>query len=448
MPSPETSPGARADWPAPTPGGEVDATTVLPGSKSLTNRYLVLASLASSTSVLRAPLRSRDTLLMAQALRGLGATIEDVESKSGVPDWVITPATLDTAASVDCGLAGTVMRFVPPVAALTRGDVRFDGDAQARVRPMGPVLQALRTLGAVVDDDDRGTLPFTVRGTGSVRGGAVTMDASASSQFVSALLLAGARYDQGVTIHHDGKPVPSEPHIAMTVETLRDAGAVVDDSEANTWRVEPFELVGLDVQVEPDLSNAAPFLAAALVRGGRVTVPGWPQHTTQAGDAIRDILDAMGADVTLTRDGLTVSGTGEVSGVDLDLHDASELTPVVAALAALADSPSVIRGVGHIRGHETDRLAALARELTALGGDVTETDDGLLIRPARLHGGLFHTYADHRMVMAAAVVGLRVAGVVVEDVATVAKTLPEFTQLWAGMLADRQDARREGVVSA
>ena len=438
MPSPD--PAARVDWPAPTPGHAVDATVTLPGSKSLTNRYLVLAALANSPSMLRAPLRSRDTLLMAQALRSLGARVEDSPAQGGSLDWLVTPAELVGGATVDCGLAGTVMRFVPPVAALASGDVRFDGDPQARVRPMGPVLDALRTLGVTIDDEGRGTLPFTVRGTGSVRGGDVTLDASESSQFVSALLLAGARYAEGVTVHHDGKPVPSEPHIAMTVETLRDAGAFVDDSDANTWRVEPSELSGLDVQVEPDLSNAAPFLAAALVCGGRVTVPAWPQHTTQAGDAVRDILDAMGADVTLTREGLTVAGTGEVNGVDLDLHDASELTPVVAAIAALSDSPSVIRGVAHIRGHETDRLAALARELGALGSNVTETDDGLRIAPASLHGGTFRTYADHRMVMAGAVLGLRVPDVVVEDSGTVAKTLPEFTTLWERMVSSTDSA--------
>ncbi|GAB3444248.1 3-phosphoshikimate 1-carboxyvinyltransferase [Phycicoccus ginsengisoli] len=440
MPSPDPAPAARIDWAAPTPPGDVTGTAVLPGSKSLTNRYLVLAALASTPSLLRAPLRSRDTLLMAQALRSLGATVEDLPDASGSLDWHVTPAAVRGGTRVDCGLAGTVMRFVPPVAALADGPVAFDGDAQARVRPMGPVLGALRALGATIDDGGRGTLPFTVLGTGRMPGGRVTLDASASSQFISALLLAGARYDDGVTVHHDGKPVPSEPHIEMTVETLRDAGAIVDDSDANTWRVEPSELAGLDVQVEPDLSNAAPFLAAALVCGGRVTVPGWPQHTTQAGDAIRDVLDAMGADVSLTREGLTVAGTGEVSGVDLDLHDASELTPVVAALAALADSPSQIRGVGHIRGHETDRLAALARELQALGGSVTETEDGLRISPAPLHGGLFHTYADHRMVMAGAVLGLRVPGVVVEDVVTVGKTLPEFTTLWEGLVGSSRDA--------
>jgi 3-phosphoshikimate 1-carboxyvinyltransferase len=334
------------------------------------------------------------------------------------------------------------MRFLPPVAALCDGPVEFDGDPQARVRPMGPVLQALGALGAQVDDGGRRTLPFTVHGTGRMPGGSVTLDASSSSQFVSALLLAGARYEQGVTVRHEGPPVPSEPHIDMTIETLRDAGAIIDDSEPDVWRVEPSELVGLDVLVEPDLSNAAPFLAAALVTGGRVTVPGWPQHTTQAGDAIRDILDAMGADVSLARDGLTVSASGGVSGIDVDLHDASELTPVVAALAALADSPSVIRGVAHIRGHETDRLAALAREIGALGGVVSETEDGLRIAPAALSGGLFHTYADHRMVMAGAVLGLRVPGVLVEDVGTVAKTMPDFVPLWERLFVGDRDAAR------
>jgi len=300
---------------------------------------------------------------------------------------------------------------------------------------MGPVLDALRTLGVDLADEESGTMPFTVRGRGAVRGGAVTLDASQSSQFVSALLLAGARYERGVAVHHDGKPVPSEPHIQMTVETLRDAGVSVDDGEANTWRVEPGPIGGLDVQVEPDLSNAGPFLAAALVAGGSVRVPGWPEHTTQAGDALRDILDAMGARVVLDRGGLTVSGDGAIEGIDVDLHDASELTPTVAALAALAESPSWIRGVAHIRGHETDRITALATELGALGARVEETDDGLRIAPGALRGIRFRSYHDHRMATAGAIVGLRVPGVVVEDVGTTAKTLPDFTGLWDGMLA-------------
>jgi 3-phosphoshikimate 1-carboxyvinyltransferase len=425
-----------ADWAAPTAHGPVDARVVLPGSKSLTNRYLVLAALANDVSRLRAPLRSRDTLLMAGALRALGAVIDDVDDG----DWLVTPAPLVGGGNVDCGLAGNVMRFVPPVAGLADGAVRFDGDPHARQRPMAPVLGALRSLGVAVDDDGRGGLPFTVQGRGAVRGGAVTLDASASSQFVSGLLLSGARFDEGVTVHHEGKAVPSLPHIEMTVETLRDAGVVVDDADVHTWRVEPSEVNALDVQVEPDLSNAAQFLAAALVTNGRVQVPGWPQYTTQGGDFIRDVLDMMGAEVVLDRAGLTVSGGGGISGIDVDLHDSSELTPVVAALCALADSPSVIRGVAHIRGHETDRLAALRTELSGLGAVVDETDDGLRITPRPLHAGTFHTYADHRMVMAAAVLGLVLPGLVVEDVGTVAKTLPEFTQLWAHMLSDRVTA--------
>ena len=440
---PSTRPGRDGqsdDWPAPVAPGPLDATVALPGSKSLTNRYLVLAALASDRSRLRAPLRSRDTLLMAQALRSLGVRIDDVppegELASGaVDDWVVSPPeVLGGDTRIDCGLAGTVMRFLPAVAALADGPVVLDGDAQARVRPMGPVIDALRSLGADVDDDGAGHLPVTVRGRGRVPGGSVTMDASASSQFISALLLAGARYDEGVTVHHEGKPVPSEPHILMTVETLRDAGAIVDDSAPNTWRVEPSEINALDVSVEPDLSNAGPFVAAALGAGGTVRVPGWPQYTTQAGDLLREILDTMGADVRLDRSGLTVTGSGELVGIDIDLHDAAELTPTVAALAALASTPSWIRGVAHIRGHETDRLAALTAELSGLGGSVTETDDGLRLRPAPLHGGRFRTYHDHRMATAGAVLGLRVPGVFVEDVATTAKTLPDFVGLWRAML--------------
>lgn len=418
-------------WPAPLATGPVDATVELPGSKSMTNRYLVLAALADGPSRLRRPLRSRDTVLMAQALAALGVGVSD-----DGPDWLVTPGRLRGPASVDCGLAGTVMRFLPAVAVLADGEVRMDGDPRARQRPMAPVLGALRELGADIEDDGRGGLPFVVRGRGRLAGGMVTIDASESSQFVSGLLLAGARYDDGVQVRHVGAPVPSEPHISMTVALLRDSGVLVDDSRPDTWEVQPGPIGALDVEVEPDLSNAAPFLAAAVATGGRVSVPGWPQRTTQAGDALRDILDAMGADVSLGRSGLTVRGTGELSGVDLDLHDAGELTPTIAALAALADSPSDLHGIAHLRGHETDRLAALAAELSAMGTEVTEREDGLLVRPRPMHGGTFHSYADHRLATAGAVLGLRVPGVLVEDVATTAKTLPGFTDLWQQMLGD------------
>ncbi|MFI7588371.1 3-phosphoshikimate 1-carboxyvinyltransferase [Spongisporangium articulatum] len=422
-------------WPAPTPERELDAVVALPGSKSLTNRYLVLAALAAEPSRLRSPLRSRDTVLMARALGQLGVRVEDVTASGDFgQDWLVVPGELRGPTTVDTGLAGTVMRFLPPVAALATGDVAFDGDPRARERPMAPIVAALRDLGVEVDDGGTGSLPFTVKGTGRVAGGTVRIDASSSSQFVSALLLAGARFDEGLTVLNTGGPIPSEPHVTMTVEALRDVGVVIDDGEPERWRVEPGRMGGLDVLVEPDLSNAAPFLAAAAVLGGQVRVPGWPQYTTQAGDNLRDLLDQMGAEVSLDRDGLTVTGTGELYGLDADLHAAGELTPVVAALAALAETPSHLRGIAHLRGHETDRLAALATELNGLGGKVVETEDGLIITPAPLHAGVFHTYDDHRLATAGAVLGLRVPGVQVENIGTTAKTLPEFTQLWNRML--------------
>ncbi|WP_370038589.1 3-phosphoshikimate 1-carboxyvinyltransferase [Nocardioides sp.] len=417
-------------WPAPRATSPVEATVGLPGSKSLTNRALVLAALADGPSVVRRALRSRDSLLMAAALTGLGSHVD-----TSTDDWTVTPGAFAGDTEVDCGLAGTVMRFVPPVAALSHGTVSFDGDPHMRTRPIGEVLLALRHLGVEVDDDERGALPFRLRGHGSVRGGRVVLDASQSSQFVSALLLAGVRYDEGIDVRHDGKPIPSLPHIDMTVAMLREQGVEVDDSDANRWAVAPGPLRALDRTIEPDLSNAGPFLALAAVTGGSVTVRDWPSETTQAGDAWGELLTAMGCEVEHTSDGLRVTGPapGTLQGLDVDLHDVGELTPVVAALCALATTPSHLRGVGHIRHHETDRLAALARELGGLGADVTEHPDGLSFRPAPLHGGLFRTYADHRMAHAGVVVGAAVDDVLVEDVATTAKTFTDFAGAWSAL---------------
>ncbi|MET0195783.1 MAG: 3-phosphoshikimate 1-carboxyvinyltransferase, partial [Rhodococcus fascians] len=325
---------------------------------------------------------------------------------------------------------------------LSTGSVSFDGDPHMRTRPIGEVLTALQALGVQVSDERRGSLPFRIDGTGSVRGGTVVIDASASSQFVSALLLAGARYDHGVDVRHDGKPVPSLPHIDMTVAMLREHGVEVDDTDANRWTVGPGPIRAVDHVIEPDLSNAAPFLALAAVSGGSVTVRDWPRETTQAGDALRDILTAMGCEVGFTDDGLRVTGSGTLLGIDIDLHDVGELTPTVAALAALADGPSHLRGIAHLRGHETDRLAALVAEIRRLGGNATETDDGLDIAPAALHGGVWRAYADHRMATAGAILGLVVPGVEVDDIGTTAKTLPGFENLWASMLGDSPLAGR------
>ncbi|MFG2817927.1 3-phosphoshikimate 1-carboxyvinyltransferase [Kitasatospora sp. NPDC048365] len=431
-------------WPAPVATAAVDATVTIPGSKSATNRALVLAALADGPGWVRRPLRSRDSQLMADGLRALGVTVEETVNAAsggtgGGEAWRVIPAAqLHGPAQVDVGNAGTVMRFLPPVAALADGAVHFDGDPRSYERPQHGVINALRALGARIDDGGRGGFPLTVHGTGALDGGPVDVDASSSSQFISALLLSGARFNNGVEIRNIGGTVPSLPHIRMTVDMIRKAGGQVDapedGGEKDIWRVTPGALLGRDLVVEPDLSNAAPFFAAALITGGRVTVRDWPKHTYQPGDQLRKIYTAMGGSCRFSDEGLEFTGTGKVHGIEVDLHDVGELTPVIAAVAALADSESHLYGISHLRLHETDRLAALAKEINDLGGDVTETEDGLRIRPRPLHGGVFHTYEDHRLATAAAVIGLAVEGVQVENVATTAKTLPDFPQMWADLL--------------
>ncbi|KQM58208.1 3-phosphoshikimate 1-carboxyvinyltransferase [Agreia sp. Leaf210] len=430
-------PPGDAPWPAPTTSGPIDAAVVLPGSKSLTNRQLVLSALADSPSTLRAPLHSRDTTLMVEALRSMGTTIEAVVGGGEFgEDWLITPADeLLGSTTVDCGLAGTVMRFIPPVAALALGPVVFDGDEAARRRPMKTTISSLRSLGVDIADDGAGALPFTVHGTGAVTGGEIVIDASSSSQFVSGLLLSAARFDEGLVLRHSGERVPSQPHIEMTIQALADRGITVETPEPGVWAIVPGSIRGSIVDIEPDLSNAAPFLAAAVATGGRVSISGWPSTTTQVGAHLIDFLPLFGATVSLVDGVLTVEGTGHINGITLDLSEGGELAPALVALAALADSPSEITGIGHIRHHETDRLAALAAEITALGGAVTELDDGLRIEPAPLHGGTWKTYADHRMAHAGAIIALVTPDVLIEDIATTSKTLPEFPELWSALAA-------------
>jgi len=415
----------------------------VPGSKSETNRALVLAALADGPSVISNGLHARDTVLMREALRALGVAVVEEDGH-----WTVTPpARLSGGTTVDCGLAGTVMRFVPALAALADGPVHFDGDEQARVRPMAPLLDGLRALGVDVATEHGPGLPFTVTGDPALAGGSVTVDASSSSQYVSALLLVGARMRDGLDVRHVGPPIPSLPHIAMTVAMLRARGVDIDDSEPDRWRVAPGPLRALDVVVEPDLSNAAPFLAAAAVSGGTVTVRPWPADSLQPGDQIRDVLRDFGAEVDGRDGALTVHGRDVLHGIHVDLRGASELTPVVAAVAALADGTTRISGVGHVRGHETDRLAALEAELRAVGCRADADDDGLTIHPRLLGGALWHTYADHRMAQAGALLGLVVPDVEVEDVGCTAKTMPEFVELWADMLAQTEAATTPPVES-
>jgi len=417
-------------WTAPTASGPVNATVRLPGSKSMTARALVLAAISVGTSTLYHPLRARDTELMAGGLRALGTHVSTVDDAR----WLVRPRPLAGPAHVDAGLAGTVMRFLPAVAGLADGPVSFDGDTRARARPLLPLVSALRKVGVRIDAAPSGGLPITVHGAGRVAGGEVTIDASASSQLISGLLLAAADFDHGMVVRHEGPPVPAGQQLRMTVRMLRSAGAAVDNSTPNVWAVAPGRLSGRGWDIEPDLSAAAPFLAAALVAGGSVTIPGWPVATAQPGAKLRRLLTEMGGRSTLSTEGLTVRGTGQIHGLDADLSDVTELTMVLAALAALADSPSRFTGIAHVWGHETDRLGALARELNGLGAEVSELPDGLAIKPGRLRGGTFQTYDDHRLAHAAAVLGLAVPGLRLTDVACTAKTMPSFRALWESMV--------------
>jgi len=431
----------------------VQASVPLPGSKSITNRALILAALADGPTTIAGPLRARDTDLMAAAVTALGASVADsggaAPAGRGQPAWTVTPGWASGAVAVDVGNAGTVLRFVPPAAALISADVEFSGDPRAAHRPVGQLLAGLRQAGVAVDDGGRGAVPFVVRGRGRVRGGAVTLDASSSSQLVSGLMLAAPRYEQGIEITHSGTRVPSAPHIAMTAAMLRAAGAEVESGSSGRdgagrdrqrapdfWRVLPGRLSPGTIVVEPDLSNAAPFLASALLTGGTITIPGWPAVSLQAASQILDVLQQMGATYQATAGGMRIKGTGRIRGITADLRDINELAPVLAALAALADGPSEFTGIGHMRLHESDRLAVLAAEIGALGGQVAELPDGLRVVPRPLRAGPepFDSHDDHRMVMAAAVLGLAVPGLRVRNAATVAKTFPGFLTLWQQML--------------
>jgi 3-phosphoshikimate 1-carboxyvinyltransferase len=502
----------------------LDARVRLPGSKSLTARYLVLAALANGPSLLRGVLDARDSQLMGQALAALGASFDrpapdavrvlpappstrpgrarprgatrpaagavtdagsgqaatdvrtdhagadvrtglaatDVQTEQAAtgtgPGQAATDVRTDQAV-IDVGLAGTVMRFAAPLAALSASSFTFTGDSAAAGRPIRPLLQALADLGAEVGWPPRGrSLPFSITGLGSLAGGACTLDARASSQFLSALLLAAPRFDQGLRVELHPPALPSRPHVDMTVRALTQFGAAVEQVGEWSWRVAPGGLAGQDLTVEPDLSNAGPFLAAALVAGGTVRVPGWPGQTDQPGDKLREYLEAFGGKVTWRPDSppadrhcpdhgpsdgarevsgeLEVSGeVGALRGAHLNLAEAGELAPTLAALAALAGSESRLVGIGHLRGHETNRLAALTAEINRLGGDATELEGGLAIRPRPLHGGVVRTYGDHRMATFAALIGLAVPGVLIEDIGATAKTLPGFAALWQEMVA-------------
>lgn len=427
------------NWSAPFRSGlsnasmPINAIVSVPGSKSATNRALILSAISKTPSILRKPLFSRDTDLMVKGLKSLGCKMEEVKANASF-DYLVTPQKLTGPTQIDVGNAGTVMRFLPPIAALATGLIHFDGDERSHERPLEPVIKALEQLGVSIEHGNKYRLPLTLNGSGRIKGGQVEIDASASSQFVSALLLLGPATDNGITVKHIGKSLPSLPHIEMTIQMLRQFGAVVEVGK-NIWSVKPGTLTGQDLTIEPDLSNAAPFMAAAMVCGGSVEILDWPKSTTQPGDQLRNIFASMGAKIEQTTVGLKISGTSTINGIDIDLHDVGELTPSIAAVAALASSQSTLRGIAHLRLHETDRLAALANEINNLGGDVTEGPGELLIKPAKLVASqIFKSYEDHRMATAGAIIGLAVKDLIVENIETTRKTLPDFPGMWREML--------------
>jgi 3-phosphoshikimate 1-carboxyvinyltransferase len=442
------------NWPAPfinkaDPSSAINCVITIPGSKSVTNRALILAAISQTPSTIRRPLASRDTDLMVKALRSLGCQINEVKTEDGF-DYVVTPKKLIGPTQIDVGNAGTVMRFLPPIAAFANGLIHFDGDARSHERPLAPVIKALEQLGVSIEHGNKYRLPMTINGSGKVKGGVVEIDASTSSQFVSALLLMAPATELGITIKNIGQTLPSQPHIDMTISMLRLFGATVEVNQDSSvpsktsWRVLPGKLTGQDLIVEPDLSNAAPFMAAAMVCGGTVVIRDWPKESTQPGDQLREIFTRMGAKIEFTQAGLSISSSSaslnSISGIDIDLHDVGELTPSIAAVAALASTPSTLRNIGHLRLHETDRLSALATEINKLGGEVIESATDLVIKPRALNVDssqapyLFNSYEDHRMATAGAIIGLAVPGVVVENIETTKKTLPNFPELWSQML--------------
>jgi 3-phosphoshikimate 1-carboxyvinyltransferase len=394
---------------------------------------LILAAIATTASTIRKPLSSRDTDLMVKGLQSLGCEIDQIKTDDGF-DYLVKPKKLMGPTQIEVGNAGTVMRFLPPIAALATGLIHFDGDARSHERPIAPVIKALEQLGISIEHNGKYKMPITINGAGKVKGGNVEIDASASSQFVSALMLLAPATQEGITIKNIGASLPSLPHIEMTIQMLEKFGAKVEVT-SNSWSIKPCELIGQDLVIEPDLSNAAPFMAAAMICGGTVSIKDWPTKTAQPGDQLRKIFTSMGAKIELSEKQLTISGTGQVTGIDIDLGDVGELTPSIAAVASLAATPSTLRGIAHLRMHETDRLSALANEINNLGGSVTEGPGELIIKPTIMSSTqIFNSYEDHRMATAGAIIGLAVEGITVENIETTRKTLPDFPGMWQAML--------------
>ncbi|MFU0663421.1 3-phosphoshikimate 1-carboxyvinyltransferase [Gardnerella vaginalis] len=439
-------------WEAPYANHQLKSCVEVPGSKSLSNRYLILAAMGAKPVVLQGLLRSRDTELMINALSVFGVRSESLNN-DGTKLRVIPPEDgvfrVPDNAEVYCGLAGTVMRFVAALALFADNSVRFDGDEQAYARPMKPVLDGLEQLGARVEyHGEVGFLPFTVTPPSReiLKNNfkkIVRIDSSSSSQFISALLLVGSRIPGGLELEHIGETLPSMPHIRMTMDDICKAGGTTTMTSNAIWHVKESKITLANaVTIEPDLSNAAPFLGAALIAGGSVSIPNWPLSTTQPGGLLPEILEKMGAKISFEKTGddagiMRVESDGEIKAIPhLDLSAAGEIAPSIAAILAFADGPSELHGIAHLRGHETNRLQALVKELNRVGIVAKELEDGIRIEPSNhiMHGEVMETYADHRMATFAAMLGLRIENIRVKNIATTRKTIPDFPGMWHKML--------------
>ncbi len=404
----------------------LDVTVRPPGSKSITNRALLVAGLAAGTSRLSGPLRSDDTDAMRRCLQALGVEIFDTEDPWRVEG--VDGGLTGSAAALDAAASGTTARFITAAATLADGPSTIDGTPRMRERPIGDLVAALRAMGGEIETPlNEGFPPVRVRG-GGVEGGEVTIDARRSSQFASAVLMVAPYSRTGLTLGFVDDVIVSKPYLGTTLEVMTGFGATASWAGEARVRVEPGGYRGTDYSIEADASAAAYPFAAAAVTGGVVRVEGIPPGSTQADLGLLGVLEAMGCEVIFSDATLEVRGPapGELRGVDVDMTEMPDAVLALAVVAAFADRPSTIRGAGTLRIKETDRLAALEAELRRIGAGASAGPDTLTVEPASLHGALVRTYDDHRMAMAFAIAGLTVPGVVIDDPGCVTKTWPGF----------------------
>jgi 3-phosphoshikimate 1-carboxyvinyltransferase len=406
--------------------GPVRGSIRPPGSKSITNRALVCAALAEGTSLLTGALDSQDTRVMATGLAALGADVTADWPRGEIRVQGTTGSIPVRAASLDCAASGTTMRFLSAICGLGHGHYRLDGTPRMRQRPIGDLIDALRSLGVDATAESPGGCPPVVIHAAGLSGGSTRICGSTSSQFASGLAMAAACTPQGMHLEFTGTLV-SVPYLDMTRRVMTSFGGRITDEADGSWTVAATGYHGCRYAIEPDASAASYFFALAALTGGSVRVEGLSRRSMQGDVAFCTALEQMGCRVDWDDDAITVSGRA-AHGVDIDMNAISDTVPSLAVVALFADGPTAIRNVAHIRDKETDRIGDLARELRRLGAVVDERTDGMTITPAPLHGASLRTYDDHRMAMSLALAGLRVPGVWIEDPGCVGKTFPDYFQ--------------------